>query len=143
MPRTETAAKNYTLVSGGELAGDGGRVYIVERKENRNFFFVCVFMYYRRLMNDSRVAAVLYVMCSYTLYKYMYIYILYPQRMPPIYTGYNIFALVDSVLLRGVCMSVVQTQLYVYFNNNTLEVITVFLWVYVFSRLPLGDEPKN
>jgi len=63
--------------------------------------------------------------------------------MPPIYTGYNIFALVDSVLLRGVCMSVVQTQLYVYFNNNTAEVIVVFLWVYVFSRLPLGDEPKN
>lgn len=67
-------------------------------------------------MNDSRVAAVLYVMCSYTLYKYIYIYIytLYTQRMPPIYTGYNIFAVVDSVLPRGVCMSVVQTQLYVY-----------------------------
>lgn len=44
-------------------------------------------------MNDSRVAAVLYVMCSYTLYT---------QCMPPIYTGYNIFALVDSVLLREV-----------------------------------------
>lgn len=63
--------------------------------------------------------------------------------MPPIYTGYNIFAFVDSVLLQAVCMSVVQTQLYVYFNNNTPKVIVVFLWVYVFSRLPLGDEPKN
>jgi len=93
----------YIIVSGGELCRCRGKgSHCREKRKSKFFSFVCLCT--RRLMNDSRVAAVLHVMYRYTLYKYMC-----TQRIPPIYSlyRYNIFAFVDSVLLRGVCLSVV------------------------------------